>query len=45
MGKSLLIETLIVVPALMLYGDWSLCQELYDKRHNLFRFDAILRKL
>lgn len=39
------VEIFILIPIIFIYCDWKLCQELFDGKRNLLRFEAILKRI
>ena len=44
-GSSIAVELLLVTPALFVYLNWTLFEELYDKNHKVVRLEAILKRI
>ena len=39
------VEIFVLIPIIFIYCDWKLCQELFDGKRNLLRFEAILKRI
>ena len=44
-SSLLTIEIFVLIPIIFVYCDWKLCEELFDSRKNLLRFQAILERI